>query len=91
MLVLSRKAEQSLRIGPDVEVVVLGVRGSTVRLGIRAPRRVPVVRTELEVSVVTQNQEAAASLPEGDAEFEKILGELKAAYRTTDNRDDDKR
>lgn len=46
MLVLSRKAKQSVQLGEEVRVVVLSVRGSTVRLGIEAPSSVRVVRDD---------------------------------------------
>lgn len=47
MLVLSRKKEQSIMIGDDVEIMVLGVSGDKVRLGITAPRDVDVFRKEV--------------------------------------------
>ncbi len=47
MLVLSRKKQQSILIGDDIEVTVLEVNGSRVQLGISAPREVIVRRSEL--------------------------------------------
>jgi len=47
MLVLSRTREQSISIGEDVEIQVLEISGRNVRLGIRAPRHVKVLRSEL--------------------------------------------
>lgn len=47
MLVLSRKMGESIRIGSDVEVVVLGISGGRVRLGFAGPRSVSVQRAEL--------------------------------------------
>lgn len=47
MLVLTRKKEQSIMIGDDVEIMVLGVSGDKVRLGITAPRDVDVFRKEV--------------------------------------------
>lgn len=47
MLVVTRKPSQSVVIGEDVEVVVLSVRGDQVRLGIRAPKPIPVHRKEV--------------------------------------------
>jgi carbon storage regulator len=47
MLVLTRKPDQSIMIGDDVEVTVLSVSGDKVRLGIQAPGEVPVHRTEI--------------------------------------------
>ncbi len=47
MLVLTRKKEQSIIIGENVEIMVLGVSGDKVRLGINAPREVDVFRKEV--------------------------------------------
>lgn len=47
MLILGRRREQAIRIGDDVDVVVLGIEGGLVKLGISAPTEVPVVRAEL--------------------------------------------
>jgi carbon storage regulator len=47
MLVLTRRVGERLRIGPDIEVVVLEVRGREARLGITAPASVPIHREEI--------------------------------------------
>jgi carbon storage regulator len=47
MLILTRRAGESLRIGDDVEVTVMAVNGSQVRIGIKAPRSVAVDREEI--------------------------------------------
>jgi len=47
MLVLSRKEDQTIKIGDDVVVTVLKIRGNRVRLAISAPREVPIRREEL--------------------------------------------
>jgi carbon storage regulator len=47
MLVLSRQNEESIMIGDDIEVKVVGIRGRNVRLGIKAPRHVSVHRREI--------------------------------------------
>lgn len=51
MLVLTRKPNQSIMIGDDVEVSVLSVVGEKVRIGIHAPQNVPVFRTEIYVEL----------------------------------------
>ena len=51
MLVLTRKINQSIMIGDDVEVSVLAVSGDKVRIGIAAPRDVPVFRKEVYLSI----------------------------------------
>ena len=47
MLVLTRKSNQSIMIGDDIEVSVLSVVGEKVRIGINAPQDIPVFRTEI--------------------------------------------
>lgn len=47
MLVLTRKVHQSIMIGDDVEIVVTAIKGEQVRLGITAPREIPVHRKEI--------------------------------------------
>jgi len=59
MLVLSRKPGEALRIGDDVEITVVEVKGDMVRLGIQAPRTVQVWRKELWEAIVAENQKAA--------------------------------
>ena len=51
MLVLTRKTNQSIMIGDDVEVTVLAVSRDKIRLGITAPRDVPVFRKEVYLSI----------------------------------------
>ncbi len=60
MLVLSRKAEQSVLIGNDVIVTVLGVEGDRVKLGIEAPRSVTVLRLEVFEQLRSANTGAGA-------------------------------
>ena len=60
MLVLSRRANESLMIGNDVVVTVLEVRGDQVRLGIKAPRSVAVHREEVYAELIAQNKAAAS-------------------------------
>ena len=60
MLVLSRRAGESVVIGEGVTVSVLEVRGDVVRIGIDAPRSVAVHRAELLVELEQSNKEAAS-------------------------------
>jgi carbon storage regulator len=61
MLVLSRKNNESIIIGGDIEIVVLGVEGETVKLGIRAPKEVAIYRKELYETIQAENLEASKS------------------------------
>jgi carbon storage regulator len=65
VLVLTRRSGESLMIGDDVVVTVLDVRGDVVRIGIRAPRSVPVHREEIFRELQAVNREAAS--PNEDA------------------------
>ena len=59
MLVITRKADQSIMIGSDVEVVVLGITKDGVRLGIKAPKSVQVHRLEVFEAIAEENRAAA--------------------------------
>ncbi|WP_293885663.1 carbon storage regulator CsrA [Thiolapillus sp.] len=47
MLILSRKADETIVIGEEVEITILSIRGSQVKLGIQAPQEVDIFRTEI--------------------------------------------
>lgn len=61
MLVLTRRTQQSIVIGDGIVVTVLDIRGDQIRLGIRAPRDVPVYREELLTAVGESNIAAVLS------------------------------
>ena len=69
MLVLSRKNNESIVINNDITVVVVEIRGDKVRLGVEAPKEVPVHRREV-YDAIQQNEAAQAEVaaPELDAE-----------------------
>ncbi len=60
MLVLSRKKNESIVINDDITIVVVEIRGDKVRLGVEAPREVPVHRREV-FEAIRRNEAAAAS------------------------------
>lgn len=62
MLVLSRRANQSIVIGDDIVITVLDIRGDQVRIGIRAPRDVTVHREEVHAQIRQANRAAAADV-----------------------------
>jgi carbon storage regulator len=64
MLVLTRKSNQSIMIGDDIEVSVLAVMGEKVRVGIQAPRDIPVFRKEVYLEI--QEERSGAGDGDGD-------------------------
>jgi carbon storage regulator len=61
MLVLTRKSNQSIMIGDDIEVSVLSIMGEKVRIGIQAPRDVPVFRREVYLEIQQERRGVAAA------------------------------
>lgn len=74
MLVIRRRAGETLVIGEETEIEILEITASQVKLGIRAPRSVPVVRKEI---LVTQEQNRAAARAVPGARVEELLKQLK--------------
>jgi carbon storage regulator len=72
VLVLTRRAGESIVIGDEVRVVVLDVRGDTVRLGIEAPRSVQVHRAEVYAEVQAANAAAVSRIDD----LESVAGRL---------------
>lgn len=59
MLILTRRVGERIRIGADIEVSVLGVKGNQVRIGVAAPKSVPVHREEIAERIDTERKLAA--------------------------------
>lgn len=75
MLVLSRKKNQSLRIGEDIVLTIVDIQGDQIRLGIEAPRDIPILRQELYEAVKDSNKQAAQTLQKMDVAF--ILNQVQ--------------
>lgn len=77
MLVLARKVGQSIVINDNIELLVIEVRGDQVRLGIDAPKSIPVHRKELLEQIRAENLKAASDL---DVEaVSKAIGDVSKA------------
>lgn len=61
MLALSRKVGESIIINNDIEVTILEIKGDQVKIGIAAPKSVPIYRKELYIQIQESNKEAANS------------------------------
>lgn len=59
MLILTRRVGEKIRIGEDIEVVVLGVKGRQARIGVLAPASIEVHREEVYERVLTEGSERA--------------------------------
>jgi len=57
MLVLSRQRDESIMIGDDVEIIIVDVRGDKVRLGITAPKSIPVHRREIYDAIQREKEQ----------------------------------
>jgi carbon storage regulator len=79
MLVLTRKSNQSIMIGDDIEVSVLSIMGEKVRIGIQAPRDIPVFRKEVYLEI---QQERAGTVEGAAADSSNdVRGEVDEALR----------
>jgi carbon storage regulator len=81
VLVLTRRANQSIMIGHEIVVTVLEVRGDQVRLGIKAPRSIDVHREEIFVQLQRANRDA---VPQSDDALETLVD-----LSPSDDEDDD--
>jgi carbon storage regulator len=61
LLALSRKTDEAIIINDDIEIKVIEVRGDQVKLGISAPKSVPIYRKEVYAQIQKSNKEAAKS------------------------------
>ena len=79
MLVLTRKSNQSIMIGDDIEVSVLSIMGEKVRIGIQAPREVPVFRKEVYLEI--QQEQVGSPAGEGGSResVDKALDQLQGS------------
>lgn len=77
MLVLTRKVDESISIGNNITIKVLGIRGGQVRIGIEAPRATPVNRTEVVQAVALQNEEASRA----PLDLDKLNESITAGFR----------
>ena len=71
MLALARKINQSIMIGSDIEITLLEIKGDQVKIGINAPKSVPIYRKEIYMQIQDENKKAS----EGEIEVE-VLNKL---------------
>jgi len=62
MLALSRRKDESIIINDNIEITIIEVKGEQVKLGITAPKSVPIYRKEVYIQIQEANREAAKSI-----------------------------
>ncbi len=78
MLILSRKLNEKIRIGEDISVTIIEIRGEQVKIGVEAPKHVKVFRQEVFAAVQQENRAAAVSSANLDAlRLDSLAGLLK--------------
>lgn len=68
MLALARKINQSIMIGSDIEITLLEIKGDQVKIGINAPKSVPIYRKEIYMQIQDENKKAS----EGEIDVEVL-------------------
>lgn len=73
MLVFSRKKDEAITIGSEIEIKVISVGRDSVKLGISAPREIPIHRKEIYLAIEEENRKAAAKLDAASLDLIKSL------------------
>ncbi len=80
MLVLTRRTDESLNIGDQIVMTILGIEGDKVKIGIKAPREIPILREEIYLAVQAQNMLAERLAQGPEPETFQSLRELLASH-----------
>ncbi len=73
MLVLTRKLNESIMIGNDIEITILAVEGEQIKLGINAPKNIDIHRKEIYLSIQQENNQAAKYRSQIFDKFQRIF------------------
>lgn len=74
MLILSRKTDQSIKIGEDITITIIEIRGDQVKIGVEAPKNVKVFRQEVFNAIKSENAAASSVNTDKIGALSKILG-----------------
>lgn len=87
MLVVSRKEDESIVIGNNIEIVIVRIDKNTVRIGVKAPKNISVHRKEVYEEIRLENLAATQTQSMGDDTLAKIIG--KKLRKPSDTKKDD--
>lgn len=74
MLALSRKKNEAIVINNNIEITVLDIRGDQIKLGIAAPKEIPIYRKEVYIQIQNENKQATENTDvSGIEELKKLL------------------
>ncbi len=77
MLVLSRRIDERIMIGDQIEISIVDIKGDQVKIGIQAPGSVKVYRKEVYEAIQRENIEAARARPGSLPDLDRLMGEKK--------------
>jgi carbon storage regulator len=83
MLILTRKLGESVTIGDQIRVTVIGIKGHQVKLGIEAPAEMMIYREEIYIKIMEENQRAADTSEQDVSAMRKFWSKWKEIERRT--------
>ncbi len=83
MLVISRKINEKIKIGDDIEIVILSIDKNQIKIGIKAPKNISILRGELIENIKDENIKAAQDIDISTIKnFSKVINENKSTRKS---------
>jgi len=83
MLVISRKINEKVKIGEDIEIIILGIDKNQVKIGIEAPKNISIIREELLKNIKEENIKASKKITDSYLkELSKVINENKSLCKS---------
>ncbi len=83
MLVISRKINEKIKIGNDIEIVILSIDKNQIKIGIEAPKNISILRSELIENIKDENIKAAQNIDISTIKnFSKVINENKSTRKS---------